>query len=292
MKRGLDWYRRDPVAIRMAIMAARMTAAQAAVYSLVIDLIYEGGGETPAEPQHIAAHFSDMGTAKARRTIEDLIAMGKLFVVGTMLHEKRAENEAKTREKLRENRAEIGRKGGISSGKSRREARENNDLSEANASSKNEADIEREKEEEKIPPKAPPGRGGGEAPSSPPAPARKRRTSTLSTELEAEFRRVWQHYPRKVGCGAAEAAWAKARLSNSFEEITGPLGQFIRAVRGSEPSRIPHLSTWLNEKRWRDDQTHARNEPRSSTEDLDRLSRISAADDIARLMPPPVKAIP
>lgn len=85
MRRGLDWYRRDPVAIRMAIMAARMTAAQAAVYSLVIDLIYEGGGETPNEPQHIAAHFSDMGTAKARRTIEDLIAMGKLFVVGTML---------------------------------------------------------------------------------------------------------------------------------------------------------------------------------------------------------------
>lgn len=85
MKRGLDWYKREPQAIRMAMMAARMTTEQAAVYSLVIDLIYEGGGETPNEPQHIAAHFSDMGSAKARRILASLIDMGKLFVIEGML---------------------------------------------------------------------------------------------------------------------------------------------------------------------------------------------------------------
>lgn len=149
MKRGLEWYKREPQAIRMAIMAARMTAAQAAIYNLVIDLIYEGGGETPNEPQHIAAHFSDIGTAKARTTISELIAMGKLFVVGSMLHEKRAENQAKTRRKLSETRAEIGRIGGVSSGVSRAKTNDNNDMSEANASSKHEAERERDRERDK-----------------------------------------------------------------------------------------------------------------------------------------------
>lgn len=147
MKRGLDWYKREQRSILDAIRAARMTDRQAAIYNIVIDLIYEGGGETPDDPRHIASYLSNVGQAAARTTIQQLIDMGKIFRVGEMLHQKRAENEAQTRENLSETRAKTGRLGGISSGKSRRERRENNNLSEANASSKTEAEKRRERED-------------------------------------------------------------------------------------------------------------------------------------------------
>ncbi|MFO1144670.1 MAG: hypothetical protein U1E59_20300 [Amaricoccus sp.] len=275
MKRGLEWYKRDPQAIRMAIMAARMTVAQAAVYSLIIDLIYEGGGETPNQPQHVAAHFADIGAAKARRTIEELIGMGKLFLVDGMLHEKRAETEAKTCEKLRENRAEFGRKGGISSGFSRTIARENNDIREAKASSKNEADKDRDIEGEKN------------TPLTPQCPAAQK---AAPSALVSEFERVWPYYPRQVGVGAARKAWVKARAKASYETIAASLRVFIPAVKGTPVDKIPHFATWLKGERWNDDHTHAANRGLTSTDDLRGLATISAADDVARLMATP-KAI-
>src|SRR5690606_12532711 len=51
---------------------------------------------------------------------------------GEFLTNKRAKNEGKTREELSKTREKTGRLGGVSSGKSRREANENNELSEAN----------------------------------------------------------------------------------------------------------------------------------------------------------------
>ena len=152
MKRGLDWYPREQRAILDSIRAARMTARQAAIYNVIIDLIYDGAGETPDDPRHIASYLSDVGQAAARATIQQLVDMGKINRVGEMLHQKRAENVAKTRQNLRETRAETGRLGGISSGKTRRGLNENNDLGEASASSKTEAEKEKIREEEKEEP--------------------------------------------------------------------------------------------------------------------------------------------
>lgn len=112
-----------------------------------------------------------------------------------------------------------------------------------------------------------------------------------ASALEAEFERVWPHYPRKVGKGEARKAWSKARKATSFDAIAQPLKEFIRVVRGSDPEKIPHFSTWLNGERWLDDQTHARNGPRTSTDDLRGLATVSAADDIARLMGAPTLRI-
>jgi|GEM_PF-4589020 len=169
MKHGLEWYKREPRAIIDAKRAAKMSCRQAAVYDLLIDLIYEGAGETPHEPQYVAGHFSDIGTAAARRAIDDLIGMGKITKTGDMLTNKRAGNEAKTRRNLSETRAETGRIGGISSGVSRRNGgdvnNENNDLDEATASSKKQAEKSRVEEEGgKIIDKSiipPPANGGG-----------------------------------------------------------------------------------------------------------------------------------
>lgn len=147
MRRGLEWYKREPRAFLEGVRAARMTERQIAVYSIVLDLIYDGGGETPDDPKHIASFLADVGQAAVRATIAQLVDLGKIYRVGDMLHQKRAENEAKTREKLTETRAFTGRLGGVSSGFSRRRANENNEISEANASSKREAEKEKRREE-------------------------------------------------------------------------------------------------------------------------------------------------
>jgi hypothetical protein len=156
MKRGLDWYPREQRAILDSIRAARMTDRQAAIYNIVIDLIYDGAGETPDDPRHIASYLSNVGQAAARATIQQLVDMGKLTRIGDMLHQKRAENVAKTRQNLRETRAEAGRLGGISSGKMRRADNENKTFTEASASSKDEAEKRREEKKEG---------GGGSAPA-------------------------------------------------------------------------------------------------------------------------------
>jgi hypothetical protein len=133
-----------------------MTERQIAVYTVIIDLIYDHGGETPDDPKHISSYFADMGTASARNTIQQLVDMGKVYRIGDMLHQKRAENEAKTREKLSETRAKVGRLGGVSSGFSRRAGNDNNNISEASALSKHEAEKEKIREEEKREAKASP----------------------------------------------------------------------------------------------------------------------------------------
>jgi hypothetical protein len=136
-----------------AIRAAKMNAVQAAVYNVAVDLIYAGGGETPNDPAYFSAHFSDITATKAKRAIAELIDMGKLYLIGGMLHQPRAENEAKTRQELSELRAEFGRRGGISSGKSRAKSgahpNEINDITEAYASSKTEAEKIREDKKER-----------------------------------------------------------------------------------------------------------------------------------------------
>jgi hypothetical protein len=80
-------------------------------------------------------------------------------------------------------------------------------------------------------------------------PAKSRAPSALS-----EFEPVWKTYPRKVGRGAAEKAWTKALATvHDPGEITGPLAAFVAASRRVEPKFIPHLATWLNQQRWRDE---------------------------------------
>jgi hypothetical protein len=150
VRRGLTWYKREQRSMLDAILAAKMTDRQAAIYNIIVDLIYDGGGETPDDPRHVSSYLSNVGTAAARTTIQQLIDMGKLHRIDGMLHQKRAENEAKTRRNLSETRAESGRLGGVSSGVSRRELRKINDLVEAFASTKHQAEksrVEREKKE-------------------------------------------------------------------------------------------------------------------------------------------------
>ncbi len=239
-------------------------------YRLVLDLIYMQGGNLPDNAGYISGLIG-CSPRKWTSLRAELIARGKLRVIGELLTNYRADNEL----------AQLG----IFQNKQRINAtkdKENNEVSQAMAEpdgkpkpSHTESDTDTERKEE--------------TPPTPLALVEPKRAAPSA--LVREFEKVWAAYPRKVGVGNARKAWLKARRATEFETIAGPLREFIRATRGDEMSKIPHFATWLNGERWNDDQSHARNGPRSSTEDLAGLSRLTPTEDIARLMAPQLKAI-
>jgi hypothetical protein len=67
------------------------------------------------------------------------------------------------------------------------------------------------------------------------------------------FNDAWAAYPRKVGKGHAEKAWAKSIKKIDETELCKLLSQYIDSLVGKDSKFIPHLSTWLNGERWHDD---------------------------------------
>jgi uncharacterized protein YdaU (DUF1376 family) len=263
------------------------------VYTLLLIRMYEEEGPLRRNDAKLAT-FCEMREAAFTKALDRLILIEKLDV----LEDGRIFNETAGNEiDWRHSRREAGRKAGLESVARRTAAasgirdcetdfrvsktdhqkieRKQRSASTIVAGTLNQEEGEEEKEgckEEKDTPYSPPKGSGVVSIASRP-------------DIDpTEFETVWEHYPRKVGKGQAKRAWARARRKASFEEIVHPLGQFIRAIRGTDLDKVPHLSTWLNGERWLDDQSHARNAPRTSTEDLRGLAAISAADDIARLM--------
>lgn len=81
--------------------------------------------------------------------------------------------------------------------------------------------------------------------------------SSADADGPNSFAEFWKSYPRKVGKGAAEKAWAKAiRLADATEIIAAAIAHADWHQRDRTETRfIPHPSTWLNEKRWSDERT-------------------------------------
>ena len=81
------------------------------------------------------------------------------------------------------------------------------------------------------------------------------------------FGRFWSLYPRKVGRGQAERAWAKATAGMSPDDLEAFTVAAVFAVardrktrqwadsmadRADPCGKIPHPATWLNGRRWED----------------------------------------
>lgn len=108
MKHGSEWYKRDPQAYLGGVQG--LTAKEHAVYSVTLDLIYQHGGSVNNDPKWIAGWISDMGAATVRKAIQSLVEKGKLGVEGDQITQKRAKNQAKTRENLTETAGKNGKK--------------------------------------------------------------------------------------------------------------------------------------------------------------------------------------
>lgn len=69
------------------------------------------------------------------------------------------------------------------------------------------------------------------------------------------FDRFWKAYPRKVGKHEARKAWDKAGAAKDIDRVL----RMIRLLKESpdwfekEIQFIPHPSTWINQRRWEDD---------------------------------------
>ena len=78
-------------------------------------------------------------------------------------------------------------------------------------------------------------------------------TKSSSADDADGFEKFWEAYPRKVGKGAAQNSWRKAKP---------PLDAVLTAIRKARVSQdwqkergafIPHPATWLNQARWEDE---------------------------------------
>lgn len=105
------------------------------------------------------------------------------------------------------------------------------------------------------------------------------------TSITEEFEKIWGHYPRKVGKGAARKVWARVRRDKTFTDIAEPLALWIEAQRGTEMRFIPHFSTWLGQERWTDEPSHAAIRSATTSERLDRL-------DVSESQDPPSATAP
>ena len=89
------------------------------------------------------------------------------------------------------------------------------------------------------------------------------------------FASFWELYPRKVGKGAAEKAWASATKRASAETICAGLRRLMPSLLQEEPRYIPHPATWLNQDRWAD-QPYVRAQPYEQREEPVRIETTEA----------------
>lgn len=261
------WFRFRPARFMAEIRG--LSANEVKVLLCVTCRIMETGGPVRAD-REILSTYCEMRPSSFDKALDRLLRLEKLFLDedGCLTNDE-CEREISWRVSKSQNAERAGKKSA--------EKRQQNQRGQATDVERPFNHIDKIREDKNI--------------SPPYIPPRRRERVAAPDGAVLEFDRVWSLYPRKVGKGAAEKAWLKARRSASFDEIAGPLAAFCENIRGTEQRFIPHLATWLNQRRWEDDQTHAANRNRTSDDDLRHLATIregaTAEDDLARLFDSP-----
>lgn len=117
MRRGLTWYRREPLAFLDGVQGLGPDLIGA--YAVLLDLIYARDGETLRDDRHLAGILG-CGVRKARALTDDLIARGKLRQDGNRITNPGASRRIKRAQEFSESRSKAGRNGGVKSGETRR----------------------------------------------------------------------------------------------------------------------------------------------------------------------------
>ena len=115
---------------------------------------------------------------------------------------------------------------------------------------KNDTRIKKEIRKESNPPKAP--QGAASVPSWKPE----------------RFAGLWDYYPRHTSKQAAAKAWDKLKPS---DELIAQMGRALRRQKAWDEWQrgigIPHLSTYLNQRRWEDELDEPKSEPEPPREE-------------------------
>lgn len=148
MQRGLDWYKREPISFLGGVQG--LTTKQTAVYSIILDLLYQHGGMLNNDPKWICGWFSDMGPLACKNAISELISLGKLQLENGKITQTRVKREVNTRQTLIKQASNAGQTGGKRSAAARSKVNKNNNLDQADPSSHIEPKRREEKREEEI----------------------------------------------------------------------------------------------------------------------------------------------
>lgn len=103
----------------------------------------------------------------------------------------------------------------------------------------------------------------------PPASAASRADPRPSTvDLTADFTIFWQTYPKRVGKGQAEKAYATARRKGaSASEILAGAMRYAQARDGQDPQYTRHPATWINGQGWNDEPSPQPKAPHTTRRD-------------------------
>lgn len=83
-------------------------------------------------------------------------------------------------------------------------------------------------------------------------PPRKRGARTRAAE-HPSFAAFWDAYPRHVVRTKAVESYAVAVTLTSPEVLTAAAQRYAAANRDTDPTKIAHATTWLNQERWTDE---------------------------------------
>ncbi|MDJ0950940.1 MAG: hypothetical protein QNJ94_18670 [Alphaproteobacteria bacterium] len=95
------------------------------------------------------------------------------------------------------------------------------------------------------------------------------------SQVDADFEEFWNWYPRKVGKAPALQAYRTARRTTSQQTLCEAVARYRAQVAGKEPQFILHPKTWLNQRRWEDEEAGSNGEDRTplSPEERQALDR-------------------
>ncbi len=138
-----DWYKMNPIDWNDG--TDDLTLEQEGAYLRICNAIYIS--ERPIrDNMFVVAGLLRCSDRKARRLVDDLVKAGKLVIEGGVIVNRRAVDELSTRNRLRMDRQSSGSRGGRKSAETRAKQLKNSDMPQANASSKNEAEENRQEE--------------------------------------------------------------------------------------------------------------------------------------------------
>lgn len=82
----------------------------------------------------------------------------------------------------------------------------------------------------------------------------KEENTSPKSSVDDAFSMFWKAYPRKVGKGAAEKAWKRAKINGHQSEVLAALDRQKRSSDWAKDGGqfIPHPTTWINQRRWED----------------------------------------
>jgi len=86
-------------------------------------------------------------------------------------------------------------------------------------------------------------------------------SANAETDYHEDFKSIWEKYPRKVGKGAAFTSWKKAKPPLTIALAAIEAQKLSAQWKRDGGQYIPHLATWLNQKRWQDEVETEINKP-------------------------------